>query len=123
MTRPSPGESRRGVSERDIRIVTRLRAAWLLIGLCGLPGVGHSGVIRGTVRVPAARVAAVRVSDPAIRNSHASRSAEARGFATDAALRLANRCGALAMLSPGDMESLPRWEEVASESTSSDVRR
>jgi 2-dehydro-3-deoxygluconokinase len=46
-----------------------------------------------------------------------------RSFTTDAALRLANRCGALAMLSPGDMESLPRWEEVASESTASDVRR
>jgi 2-dehydro-3-deoxygluconokinase len=46
-----------------------------------------------------------------------------RGFTTAAALRLANRCGALAMLSPGDMESLPRWEEVASESTSTDVRR
>jgi 2-dehydro-3-deoxygluconokinase len=46
-----------------------------------------------------------------------------RGFTTDAALRLANRCGALAMTSPGDMESLPRWEEVASESLSADVRR
>jgi len=46
-----------------------------------------------------------------------------RGFATNAALRLANRCGALAMTSPGDMESLPRWEEVAGETSSSDVRR
>jgi 2-dehydro-3-deoxygluconokinase len=46
-----------------------------------------------------------------------------RGFATDAAVRLGNRCGALAMLSPGDMESLPRWEEVAVESPASDVRR
>jgi len=46
-----------------------------------------------------------------------------RGFDTTAALRLANRCGALAMLSPGDMEALPRWEEVASESRASDVRR
>ena len=46
-----------------------------------------------------------------------------RGFATHAALRLANRCGALAMLSPGDMESLPRWEEVASEPAAGDVRR
>jgi 2-dehydro-3-deoxygluconokinase len=46
-----------------------------------------------------------------------------RGFSTDAALRLANRCGAFSMLSPGDMEALPRWEEVSSESSSSDVRR
>jgi 2-dehydro-3-deoxygluconokinase len=46
-----------------------------------------------------------------------------RGFDTAAALRLANRCGALAMLSPGDMESLPRWEEVASEAPADDVRR
>jgi 2-dehydro-3-deoxygluconokinase len=46
-----------------------------------------------------------------------------RGFAIDAALSLANRCGAVAMTSPGDMESLPRWEEVATESSFSDVRR
>jgi 2-dehydro-3-deoxygluconokinase len=46
-----------------------------------------------------------------------------RGFATAAALRLANRCGAFSMLSPGDMEALPRWEEVASDATTSDVRR
>jgi 2-dehydro-3-deoxygluconokinase len=46
-----------------------------------------------------------------------------RGLDTNAALRLANRCGAFAMLSPGDMESLPRWEEVAAESASGDVRR
>ncbi|MGI9149716.1 MAG: sugar kinase [Chloroflexota bacterium] len=46
-----------------------------------------------------------------------------RGFASDAALRLANRCGALAMLTPGDMEALPRWDEVASEAPANDVRR
>jgi 2-dehydro-3-deoxygluconokinase len=46
-----------------------------------------------------------------------------RGFTTAAALRLANRCGGIAMLSPGDMESLPRWEEVASEPRTADVRR
>jgi 2-dehydro-3-deoxygluconokinase len=46
-----------------------------------------------------------------------------RGFGLADALGLANRCGALAMMSPGDMEALPRWEEVASESTTSDIRR
>ena len=45
-----------------------------------------------------------------------------RGFATHAALRLANRCGALAMLSPGDMESLPRRAEVEEEAVG-DIRR
>jgi 2-dehydro-3-deoxygluconokinase len=46
-----------------------------------------------------------------------------RGFKIAAALQLANRCGALAMLSPGDMEALPRWEEVAGASGPADVRR
>jgi 2-dehydro-3-deoxygluconokinase len=38
-----------------------------------------------------------------------------RGFETSAALELANRCGALAMMNPGDMESLPTWAEVTAE--------
>jgi 2-dehydro-3-deoxygluconokinase len=46
-----------------------------------------------------------------------------RDFRLADALGLANRCGALAMMSPGDMEALPRWEEVASEATSADIRR
>jgi 2-dehydro-3-deoxygluconokinase len=46
-----------------------------------------------------------------------------RDFTLEAALGLANRCGALAMMSPGDMEALPRWEEVASEATGADIRR
>lgn len=46
-----------------------------------------------------------------------------RGFELAEALGLANRCGALAMMSPGDMEALPRWAEVADEATTSDIRR
>jgi len=46
-----------------------------------------------------------------------------RDFTLDAALALGNRCGALAMTSPGDMEALPRWAEVAAEATTSDIRR
>ncbi len=46
-----------------------------------------------------------------------------RGFGLDEALNLANRCGALAMMSPGDMEALPRWAEVASQAPSADIRR
>ncbi|TMF03203.1 MAG: sugar kinase [Chloroflexi bacterium] len=45
-----------------------------------------------------------------------------RGFGTADALRLANRCGALAMSAPGDMESLPRRAELEAE-PSGDVRR
>jgi 2-dehydro-3-deoxygluconokinase len=37
-------------------------------------------------------------------------------------LWLANRCGALAMSVPGDIEGLPRWEEVVDESIA-DIRR
>ena len=46
-----------------------------------------------------------------------------RAFSLEDALALANRCGALAMLSPGDMEALPSWSEVASEPSTSDIRR
>jgi 2-dehydro-3-deoxygluconokinase len=46
-----------------------------------------------------------------------------RDFTLAEALALANRCGALAMTSPGDMEALPRWEEVAGEASSADIRR
>lgn len=45
-----------------------------------------------------------------------------RAFGTTDALRLANRCGALAMSAPGDMESLPRRAELDIEATG-DVRR
>ncbi len=45
-----------------------------------------------------------------------------RGLEMDAALALANRCGALAMTAPGDMESLPFWSELSSEAVG-DVRR
>jgi 2-dehydro-3-deoxygluconokinase len=45
-----------------------------------------------------------------------------RGFEIEAALDLANRCGALALTTHGDMESLPLWHELSSESVA-DVRR
>src|SRR5260221_12092023 len=46
-----------------------------------------------------------------------------RDFPLQDALTLANRCGALAMLSPGDMEALPTWSEVTAEPSGSDIRR
>jgi len=46
-----------------------------------------------------------------------------RDFTLGDALALANRCGALAMLSPGDMEALPTWSEVIAEPSTSDIRR
>ena len=46
-----------------------------------------------------------------------------RDFPLQDALALANRCGALAMLSPGDMEALPTWSEVTAEPAGSDIRR
>ena len=45
-----------------------------------------------------------------------------RGMSLDDALVIANKCGALAMTAPGDMESLPFWHDVNSVTTS-DVRR
>jgi 2-dehydro-3-deoxygluconokinase len=48
---------------------------------------------------------------------------QARGMDLTAALALANRCGAAAMLVPADQEGLPRWEEVAGPAFAGDVRR
>jgi sugar/nucleoside kinase (ribokinase family) len=45
-----------------------------------------------------------------------------RGFTLEATLALANRCGALAMTTHGDMESLPTWYEANTEAVA-DVRR
>jgi len=45
-----------------------------------------------------------------------------RGLELVEALRLANRCGALAMCAPGDMESLPRRAEVEEQGVG-DIRR
>jgi 2-dehydro-3-deoxygluconokinase len=45
-----------------------------------------------------------------------------RGLEVTEALRLANRCGALAMSAPGDLESLPRRAEVE-EQVVGDIRR
>ena len=45
-----------------------------------------------------------------------------RGLDTANALRLANRCGALAMCAPGDMESLPRRAELEEQGVG-DIRR
>jgi 2-dehydro-3-deoxygluconokinase len=46
-----------------------------------------------------------------------------RGMAIEGSLVLANRCGAHAMMVPGDQEGLPRWEDVASSARTGDVRR
>jgi hypothetical protein len=41
----------------------------------------------------------------------------------EASLALANRCGAQAMMVPGDQEGLPRWEDVSGPAWAGDVRR
>ncbi|MCA1645848.1 MAG: sugar kinase [Chloroflexi bacterium] len=46
-----------------------------------------------------------------------------RDFTLAGALALANRCGALAMLSAGDMEALPRRAELAGGGFAGDIRR
>lgn len=46
-----------------------------------------------------------------------------RGMDLEASLALANRCGAQAMMVPGDQEGLPRWEDVAGAVWAGDVRR
>ncbi|GAC1317488.1 MAG: sugar kinase [Chloroflexota bacterium] len=46
-----------------------------------------------------------------------------RGFSIGEALGLANRCGALAMSAPGDMEALPRWNEASRPRPTGDVNR
>jgi 2-dehydro-3-deoxygluconokinase len=112
--------------ESDPEVAARQLAALgpelVVVKLGGLGALALDG--DAIVRVPGTPVE--RVVDPVGAGDAFAAgflSGRLRGFTTEAALRLANRCGALAMLSPGDMESLPRWEEVASDATTSDVRR
>jgi 2-dehydro-3-deoxygluconokinase len=46
-----------------------------------------------------------------------------RGLDLSESLALGNRCGCLAMAVPGDIEGLPRWDEVAATVPVADVRR
>jgi 2-dehydro-3-deoxygluconokinase len=90
--------------------------------------VGANGAIaltdEGQISAPAARLE--RVIDPVGAGDAFAAGLFAgilRGFSMEAALALANRCGALAMTAPGDMESLPFWDELEIDSSASDVRR
>jgi 2-dehydro-3-deoxygluconokinase len=49
--------------------------------------------------------------------------ARLRGHTLGESVTLANRCGGLAACVPGDIEGLPRWEEVAGPASTGDVRR
>jgi 2-dehydro-3-deoxygluconokinase len=90
--------------------------------------VGANGAIALTgdqqIHVPAARLE--RVVDPVGAGDAFAAGLLAgilRGFSMDATLALANRCGALAMTTPGDMESLPFWDELEADHSAGDVRR
>lgn len=89
--------------------------------------IGAEGALAVTsdelIRVPAARLE--RVIDPVGAGDAFAAgllSGLLRGFSIADALWLANRCGALAMTAPGDMESLPRRAELEADSVG-DVRR
>ncbi len=90
--------------------------------------VGPNGAIALTddqqIHTPAARLE--RVVDPVGAGDAFAAGLLAgmlRGFSMEAALALGNRCGALAMTTAGDMESLPFWDELEADHTAGDVRR
>jgi 2-dehydro-3-deoxygluconokinase len=89
--------------------------------------IGASGAmaLTGEQRIHAPAVRLERVIDPVGAGDAFAAGLLAgllRGFTMEAALALANRCGALAMTAPGDMESLPFWDELEAGATC-DVRR
>lgn len=45
------------------------------------------------------------------------------GLSLEESLRIANRCGSLAVVVPGDVEGLPTWDEVVGDVNPADVRR
>lgn len=108
--------------ERAARALLALGAGLVVVklGAGGALAVGPDGV------VPSPAVPLPRVVDPV-----GAGDAFAAGFLTGrlrgldlgASLALANRCGALAMTVAGDIEALPRWEEVAAPTSGADVRR
>ncbi len=91
------------------------------LGASGALAVDREGVL---TRSPAVRVE--RIVDPVGAGDAFAAgllTGLLRNFTLEDALALANRCGALAMLNPGDMEALPSWAEVAAEPSASDIRR
>jgi 2-dehydro-3-deoxygluconokinase len=89
------------------------------VGADGCIAVTDSEVVRAPA-LPLPRVVdPVGAGDAFAAGFHVGRF---RGFDLAETLWLANRCGALAMTVPGDIEGLPRWSEAIA-LTEADVRR
>ena len=88
-------------------------------GVDGSLAVSESEVVR-VPAMPLARVVdPVGAGDAFAAGFHVG---QLRGLSLPETLWLANRCGALAMTVPGDIEGLPRWDEVM-DASQSDIRR
>jgi 2-dehydro-3-deoxygluconokinase len=89
-------------------------------------GAQGAVVVEGDRQIHAPAAALERVVDPVGAGDAFAAGLVAgllRGYALEAALQLAHRCGAQAMTAPGDMEALPLWEDVAGPKPTTDIRR
>jgi 2-dehydro-3-deoxygluconokinase len=97
---------------------------WLVVVKTGAEGclaVSHVGATRSGASPLPRVVDRIGAGDAFAAGFHAGR---LRGLPLTETLALANRCGAAATTVPGDLEALPRWEDVGVETDASqDVRR
>ena len=107
--------------EAAARALLRLGPRLVVVktGASGCLAVDDSGVTRAA-GMPLPRVIdPVGAGDAFAAGFHAG---QLRGLSLPETLWLANRCGALAVTVPGDIEGLPRWEEAVNV-TDADIRR
>jgi 2-dehydro-3-deoxygluconokinase len=107
--------------EAAARALLRLGPSLVVVktGINGSLAVSESEVTR-VAAMPLARVVdPVGAGDAFAAGFHVG---QLRGFNLTETLWLANRCGALAMTVAGDIEGLPRWDEVM-DPTKADIRR
>jgi 2-dehydro-3-deoxygluconokinase len=107
--------------EAAARALLRLGPSLVVVklGAAGCLAVSEAGPLHAPA-LPLARVVdPIGAGDAFAAGLHAG---ELRQLPLAERLGLANRCGALAITMPGDLEGMPRWEEVA-DSGAGDVRR
>jgi 2-dehydro-3-deoxygluconokinase len=124
---PGADEAKVLTGEADPELAARRlldSGAQLVVVKLGAQGALALAADGGCVRVPGYPIA--RTVDPIGAGDAFAAGlliGKVRDFSLEETVALASRCGALAVTTPGDVEGLPRWADVANIADASDVRR